>query len=95
MAFTPNCKKVFEIMYFNRKINPDGWMRIDTIRRLCDFEKAAPVVGSLIALQRAGLVEKIQQTLLDGNTFNFFRAICPLPSNIEIDFSVDIKIKEE
>lgn len=96
MAFTKNAQEVLKLLYFKRKLNiHDGWMQIKTIREICGFEKSAPVIGSILALQRMGLVESETEELLDGSVFKFYRLVDKLPEGMEIETSIEIKFPEE
>lgn len=95
MALTANAQKVLEVLYFKRKFEPDGgWMEPIEISELCGFEKRGTATGSLIGLQKRGLVEYQTQELLNGKVFRFFRIANPLPNGVEINVSADIIFQE-
>ena len=97
MTLTPKAQKVLMTLYYKRKFDryDGGWMRVQTIRNICGFEKAETVLDGLCGLVYKGIVETERQSLLDGEICNFYRIAEPLPDGLEIELSANIKFPEE
>lgn len=71
LNLTENSSKVLASLYCN-KLYSTGYMQAKTIKEECDFEKYSTVIGNLIGLVKAGLVNIKTEELSDGTIFKFY-----------------------